>query len=73
VATPKYYVWLVASEGEAILSQGAARVAEVESNQFTVLNFLSQADIWADPEALGRVFPAVLVPAIQARAGLVES
>lgn len=68
VALPKYYVWLTASQGTTVVVAGAARVAAEGEDKFAVLNFVSQSAIAADPEQLTRIFPAALIPDIEARA-----
>jgi hypothetical protein len=70
VAVPKYYVWLIATEGDAVLVEGAARVAAEDAETFTVLNFVSQQSIQEKPDQLDSIFPAALIPAIETRAGL---
>lgn len=64
VACPKYYLWVVAYKDSKLIVQGAARVAEVESNQFDVIQFLTQAEIQSAPDDVKNIFPAALVPAI---------
>lgn len=70
VAVPKYYVWLIATEGDTILVEGVARVAAEDAETFTVLNFVSQQSILENPDQLDSIFPAALIPAIETRAGL---
>jgi dethiobiotin synthetase len=70
VAVPKYYVWLIATEGDAVLVEGAARVAAEDAETFTVLNFVSQQSIQENPDQLDSIFPTALIPAIETRAGL---
>lgn len=68
VAVPKYYVWFVASQQGQVVAEGAARIAALSDDEFTVLNLVSRSDILADPAQLERIFPAALIPDIERRA-----
>lgn len=68
VALPKYYVWLTARQGTTVVVAGAARIAAEGEDRFSVLNFVPQSAIADDPEQLTRIFPAALIPDIEARA-----
>ena len=69
VAAPKYYAWVkVRTRAGILLDEGATRVAQVDDGTFMVLEFLPKEAIRANPAAVRRVFPEVLVPGIEARA-----
>ncbi len=68
VAVPKYYVWFVASQQGQVVAEGAARIAALSEEEFTVLNLVSRSDILADPAQLERIFPAALIPDIERKA-----
>lgn len=69
VAYPKFYVWIRFSTGQSSI-QGAARVAAIDKNGFSVTHFLSSKEIAADPSQVGTIFPAPLVANILDRAKL---
>jgi hypothetical protein len=65
VAYPKFYAWVVVvGTGTKQLNQGAVRVASVEKVRFEVTQFISKEQVKTDRDAIERVFPAALVPAI---------
>lgn len=68
VAVPKYYVWFVASQQGQVVADGAARIAALSEEEFTVLNLVSRSDILDDLAQLEGIFPAALVPEIERRA-----
>lgn len=68
VAVPKYYVWFVASQQGQTVADGAARIAALSEDRFTVLNLVSRPDILDDPAQLERIFPTALIPDIERRA-----
>lgn len=68
VSYPEFYLWVKVFAGSALQQAGAVRVAAIERTRFDVTDYLSAADIKRDPNAVGSVFPAALVPAIQERA-----
>ncbi len=68
VAVPKYYVWFVASQQGQVVAEGAARIAALSDDEFTVLNLVSRSDILDDPAQLEPIFPAALIPDIERRA-----
>jgi hypothetical protein len=72
VASPKFYLWLRATRGKKMVIEGVAKVAAIEKRQFEVLQFISRADIVANPQELDRSFPAELVPKILAMLNLDE-
>ena len=68
VAAPKYYVWVSVYDGEALLGQGAARLAAVDKIHFLVTDFVTKDSIISDPSMVGQIFPAKLCTGIIARA-----
>jgi hypothetical protein len=68
VAVPKYYVWFVARQQGQVVAEGAARIAALSDDEFTILNLVSRSDILDDPAQLERIFPTALVPDIERRA-----
>ena len=69
IAYPKYYLWVSVQSGGKAIDSGAVRVAAVAGTGFEITDFLSRETILSDPESVGSIFPAALVPAIQDRAG----
>jgi hypothetical protein len=70
LAYPKFYLWVVAKDASGGTTAGAARVAAIHRTGFKVTHFLPAAELVEDPGAAGSVFPAPLVPAVLARAGV---
>ncbi len=68
IAYPKFYVWVHGFQHGKEFTQGAARVAAVDGQQFHVTDFLSQDQIRTSPGQVGNVFPAQLVAGILDRA-----
>jgi hypothetical protein len=69
VALPKYYLWVQAFDGQGErLTDGAARVAAIEKSQFEVTHYLSCQEIRSEPDKIGTVFPAALLPDMRQRA-----
>ena len=68
VAYPKYYLWVRVNGKGGELTEGAVRVAAVDGKRFEVTDFISAANILANPKSLSSTFPAALVPAIKAKA-----
>lgn len=68
VAFPKYYAWLSAVSDAGDVRIGAVRLAAVDRTAFEVTDFMRREDILANLDALARVFPAALLPAIRERA-----
>jgi hypothetical protein len=68
VAYPKFYLWVRVIGKRGALAEGAVRVAAVDGKRFEVTDFISAANILADPKSLASTFPAALGPAINARA-----
>lgn len=64
VAAPKYYAWVQVKSGTAVLTQGAVRIAAIEKNQYEVLDFLTAQQIKGNRDAVAKVFPAALMPAL---------
>lgn len=70
VSYPKYYAWITFKVGVMKQERGVVRLAAIEKRKFEVTDFISEAQIKANSQALERVFPASLVPTILAKAGL---
>lgn len=72
VPAPKFYLWVKVLAGPSVLQVGAARVAAVQERgqlrSVDVTHFFTAASIRANPDQVGRVFPAALVPAIRRKA-----
>lgn len=69
VAYPKYYAWLVArdpSSGQPI-TEGAARLAAIDRNEFHLTDFLNKAEIAAEPTRIEAVFPKQVCDEIRKR------
>ena len=67
VAYPRYYLWVTARDSDGrLLSDGAARVAEIDSI-VEVTHFLPRAYIVQQPGSLDSVFPAPVVAEIRKR------
>ncbi|WP_417914485.1 hypothetical protein [Candidatus Electronema sp. JM] len=62
LAFPKYYAWVKVSADSKTLCEGAARMAAIERTHFEITHFIASQDIKAAPDAVGRVFPEILVP-----------
>jgi hypothetical protein len=60
ISYPKYYVWLQCFSGDKLLTEGAARVAAMEQEQFDLTHFLTRKQILEDPEQVATIFPAAL-------------
>lgn len=70
IAYPKFYLWVKVYAGAAAREEGAVRVAAVERTHFEITDYLSKSSIQSNPDAVGKVFPAALVPAIYELAGM---
>jgi hypothetical protein len=68
IAYPKFYVWVTCFQQDKVLTQGAARVAAIDKQQFHVTDFLSREQILDSPQQVGGIFPAPLVSKIVERA-----
>lgn len=68
VAQPKFYAWVQVKSGNALLQQGAVRLATHHSGEFEVVDFLSAQQIRFNKRAVSSVFPAALVPVLRERA-----
>ena len=55
-------------DGSKLTEQGAARLAAVRKTEFGITDFASKTEIQKDPAIVQRIFPAVLCPAIVAKA-----
>jgi len=64
VAYPKYYAWVQVFDGEKLLAQGAVRLAAIERTHFKVTDFISKAQLNANPGKADDVFPATLVSTV---------
>lgn len=72
VAYPKYYAWVRVAAPGGVDFIGAVRVAAIDGERFEVTDYLSCHQLASDPSAASAVFPAALLPAIQARAASSE-
>lgn len=68
ISYPKFYVWAVCFQQDKVLTQGAARIAAIDRQGFSVTNFLSRKEILDSPQQVEGIFPAPLVPKILQRA-----
>lgn len=68
VAYPKFYLWVRVRSSNRRVASGAVRVAAVQRHRFEVSDFLSTAEIIAQPGRVGSIFPALLAPGIIERA-----
>ena len=68
VAYPKFYFWVQASGSDAVLAEGAVRVAAIDQVRFEVTDFLPKAKIQQSPGEVAAVFPQPLVSLILQRA-----
>jgi hypothetical protein len=68
IAYPKFYVWVRCFQQDKVLTQGVARVAAIDKQQFHVTDFLSREQILESPQQVGSIFPAPLVSTILQRA-----
>lgn len=68
IAFPKFYVWVRVSGSNAVVQQGAARLAAIERERFEVTDFVGRAEIKRDPTQLQIIFPAALVSTIEEKA-----
>lgn len=66
IAYPKYYLWITSKADNAVVSEGAARVALIDST-IEVTNFLSAAYIRREPASIDAVFPPSVATAIRKR------
>jgi hypothetical protein len=67
---PKYYVWISARAGGAILVEGAVRLEAIDRTHFEVTHLQSSEEIRGNPGRVGEVFPSPLVSDIRNRAGV---
>ncbi|HEY9827228.1 MAG TPA: hypothetical protein V6D19_17460 [Stenomitos sp.] len=70
VSYPKYYLWVKVHSKNAVIAEGAVRVAAIDQKRFEVTNFLSRSSIQSNPNDVDTVFPSVLVPSLLLRAGV---
>src|SRR5262249_12717365 len=49
IAYPKFYAWVRAHAEDAVLEQGAVRLAAIDRTRFRVTDFISEPDIRASP------------------------
>jgi hypothetical protein len=68
VSFPKYYAWVKINDQGKLIDEGAVRVAAIERTRFEITDFISKESIKKDPDQVDRVFPALLCPAIKAKA-----
>lgn len=66
---PKFYLWVKARAGAAVVREGAVRVVAMERIGFEVTDFVPSERVRVEPDAVRAVFPAALVPAVLDRAG----
>src|SRR5215217_4004288 len=60
ISYPKYYSWVMISDGNKLISEGAVRVAAIDGLRFEVTDYLSKNDIRRDTQAVEKVFPEAL-------------
>jgi hypothetical protein len=68
IAYPKFYVWAKCFKEDAIVIEGAVRVAAVDQKRFEVTHFLSRAKILVSTLGTASAFPAPLVEEITQKA-----
>jgi hypothetical protein len=68
VASPKYYVWIAATDRQGRPLEGVMRIAHVEGEHYEVLQFFTAAELRAEPDLAASYFPKVLLSAIAQRA-----
>lgn len=64
---PRYYAWVTLKSAQGVAT-GAAKFRAEERKRFVLTNFLNVAQIRADPQGVGKLFPADLVPKIVKKA-----
>jgi|SRR4051812_32821987 hypothetical protein len=69
IAFPKYYAWVKVFDGNALIDDGAVRLAAIERKRFEITDFVSSDTARANRSAVEAVFPPPLVPGILASAG----
>jgi hypothetical protein len=70
IAYPKFYAWVRARAGDAVLDQGAVRLAAIGRTKFDVTDFVSESDIRTRPEGIYEVFPVPVCEKIKSRLGV---
>ena len=70
VAYPKFYAWVRVLDGAKVVDQGAVRLAAIGRKEFQITDFVSEANIRANPKAIYKVFPAPVCERIRAKLGL---
>ena len=68
IAFPKFYAWVIVRERNAVIEQGAVRLAAIEKKRFDVTHFLPSSDIQKN-DAASNIFPADVVKKIYLKAG----
>ena len=70
IAYPKFYAWVTILDHEALVEEGAVRVAAVNKKQFDITDYISRADVERSPGTLDRIFPRPVADKIRERVGL---
>jgi len=70
LAYPKYYVWARVLKSDQLLSEGAMRLAVIETNQPKVTDYLTKQEIISNPARLDAIFSSALIPKIKEKAGI---
>jgi hypothetical protein len=60
-AYPVYYLWVRMLSGATVLNEGVVRALAIERNRFEITQFLSRAEILADPSRVSKIVPLNLV------------
>jgi hypothetical protein len=61
---PKYYAWVKVASGTDVIFEGAVRLAAINRIRFEITDTLSAQQVRAAPNAVGSIFPSLLVPGI---------
>ena len=67
IAYPKYYLWVVVTEGNAQFSEGAVRLAAIDKKEFDVTDFVDVADIRASRQDISSIFPQPVCEKIRSK------
>ena len=68
VSDPKYYAWAEVTGDGKTVSAGAARIAEYDTANFGITDFVSREDIASGKAKIEDIFPAALCADIRKRA-----
>ena len=67
VAYPKFYVWAWVYRSDSLFTQGAIRLAAVETTHFEVTQFVTQEEIRKDTSKIFSIFPSAVCAIILER------